>query len=1008
MEAKNKNLVSVVLTITVALSMALPTPLIMVGEAEGGRDYFFVEFTDCPAGWMKEEIYKLDGVLHQYYHKNRFLIEIDAAKIGAVKVLPFVSNVELYQPAYKMHSDLIDRSGKKDLIVTLFDGADVEHTATRFTERGAHIHKVHTEVTNLIQCSIDTSLISDIAQIKEVLWIEEDFEPVTFMNLITSNPYMGHDTPQAAGFNGSGSNILGEVQDNGCHLNHPDLMILWTDGSVSVESHGTCTTGIVFSSGAGDIDAQGIVYGGTGAFADFGTGRGTSITNLWNGNFNEGNAGMNGVFQSNSWGSALQNGQYTTYSNQDDAAANAYPHVLALWAMGNGNDGTSEGLFNPDAAAKNVVGVGAIFHKNTATLSDDEWLLQAPGNTPSRGPAADGRQKPDLCGPFDWIYTTDIIGIAGYSSGNYYDNFGGTSGATPVVAGSAGLIYDLYQQSFFDNNPAGNWPYSSTVKALLIADAYQYSLTNATRNEQGWGTPDMEYMYNLGANSHVIEEYPQALNASDTWSRIAYANGTYPLKMTLAWIDPAASASTSAGRALINNLDLKVTSPSGTVYWGNNGLYTTLWSSSGTGENHWSLSSSYTDDLNNVENVFVQSPEVGKWTIEVIGHAGDVAQGPQNFTVVASGVKEDDDPPDPITDLAVVPGSETSDSIDLTWTAVFEDGAAGAGTCTDYIVRYSTSPINNQTDFNAATDFPNAWVPLVPGSTETHTVDSLSPSTTYYFALEAVDMNGNQGPLSNIPVTGTTLYLPVVTLLTPDPTGVEQIISGIYDITWSATDMEDPDPTLDITVEYSPDGGSSWIILESGMDNNDGIHTWDTTTVVDGVNYLIRVSATDSDLLTTIETSVQPFSIDNILDDRWYFQVSGAPEPWELNMKPVEVSTGNEITVPITGAGEFPIGTWASDVVSADMSIEGQWNFSAWGYVDILGYCSGYMQARIYKSSDLVTPLHTTILDDVDVGVNDIYTEYYWEDTSVPDKIIPWGESIVVELLVSATSGIDT
>ena len=55
------------------LSTVLPATLIVVGETNNGRDYFFVEFTDCPTRGMKEEIYKLDGVLHQYYHKYRYL-----------------------------------------------------------------------------------------------------------------------------------------------------------------------------------------------------------------------------------------------------------------------------------------------------------------------------------------------------------------------------------------------------------------------------------------------------------------------------------------------------------------------------------------------------------------------------------------------------------------------------------------------------------------------------------------------------------------------------------------------------------------------------------------------------------------------------------------------------------------------------------------------------------------------------------------------------------------------
>jgi len=51
-----------------------------------------------------------------------------------------------------------------------------------------------------------------------------------------------------------------------------------------------------------------------------------------------------------------------------------------------------------------------------------------------------------------------------------------------------------------------------------------------------------------------------------------------------------------------------VTSPTGTNYWGNHGLIDGLWSTPGGTAN----------TIDTVENVFVQSPQAGDWTIEVI------------------------------------------------------------------------------------------------------------------------------------------------------------------------------------------------------------------------------------------------------------------------------------------------------------------------------------------------------------------------------------------------------
>jgi hypothetical protein len=75
------------------------------------------------------------------------------------------------------------------------------------------------------------------------------------------------------------------------------------------------------------------------------------------------------------------------------------------------------------------------------------------------------------------------------------------------------------------------------------------------------------------------------------------------------------------------------------------------------------------------------------------------------------------------------------------------------------------------------------------------------------------------------------------------PNGGENV-SGMITIGWTATDDITPDENLSITIEYSPDAGASWYEIASG-EENDGLYDWDTTTVNNGEDYLIRISATD-------------------------------------------------------------------------------------------------------------------------------------------------------------------
>jgi hypothetical protein len=122
-----------------------------------------------------------------------------------------------------------------------------------------------------------------------------------------------------------------------------------------------------------------------------------------------------------------------------------------------------------------------------------------------------------------------------------------------------------------------------------------------------------------------------------------------------------------------------------------------------------------------------------------------------------------------------------------------------------------------------------------------------SPTTfnkngVYTVIVEAEDHSGNKASKS-ITITLTGLNEPP-TINLISPIGGE-VWSGVRNITWDATDP-DGDP-LSISIEYSPDGAGTWLTLATG-EVNDGVYSWDTTTVPDGTNYLIRVTANDGKL----------------------------------------------------------------------------------------------------------------------------------------------------------------
>ena len=300
----------------------------------------------------------------------------------------------------------------------------------------------------------------------------------------------------------------------------------------------------------------------------------------------------------NAWGNS--GNAYSLNAKKTDQFMRSHPNFLVIF--GAGNSGPGAGTLTNEANSKNALVVGASISPRPALdFSSGDTLSTAKFS--SRGPTKDNRIKPELLAPGTSIISTRSSLIEGNLPGfPQYSLMQGSSMSAAVAAGSAALLREYLQKE--EGLPD---PMSATVKAALINGARTSAVGPSKEN---FGVLDLAgTVMALKENSMELVEEKQGLTEGLV-NKYTYAveNPDAPLKVTLTWNDPPAQGSSE--KSLINNLDLLVTSPDGSKHMGNGFIY------------------EVPDNINNTEQVYIEKPQKGVYTIEVkaesiIGNAQD-------------------------------------------------------------------------------------------------------------------------------------------------------------------------------------------------------------------------------------------------------------------------------------------------------------------------------------------------------------------------------------------------
>eukprot|EP00588_Corethron_pennatum_P009085 CAMPEP_0194270124 /NCGR_PEP_ID=MMETSP0169-20130528/4172_1 /TAXON_ID=218684 /ORGANISM="Corethron pennatum, Strain L29A3" /LENGTH=884 /DNA_ID=CAMNT_0039012057 /DNA_START=1 /DNA_END=2656 /DNA_ORIENTATION=+ len=348
--------------------------------------------------------------------------------------------------------------------------------------------------------------------------------------------------------------------------------ISYADGSDESGGHGTHVAGsIAGKSIEGSDVANGIAENAKISFFDAGTIDGDLLfpTDTYNEILKPGYVAGAKV-HSASWGGLSNTYSYSSF--EFDRFAYFHQDFLILVAAGNDGENGLKSVGEP-ATAKNIISVGA-----TETIDDKNTSLGMNylAFFSSRGPASDGRIKPDVVAPGYFIVSANAEPGESQSCSTLW--MAGTSMSTPITSGNALLIRQYFEEGYHSSGEKqienGFKPTAALVKAVLLNGAQPILGINTDDGvfdvspydeNQGFGRISLIDSLPLAGNNTIAGKFVDrrvlGLSKNDIFNitintRDGKCNSTL-LSVMLVWTDPYGYP--SCGKCLINDLDLEVT-----------------------------------------------------------------------------------------------------------------------------------------------------------------------------------------------------------------------------------------------------------------------------------------------------------------------------------------------------------------------------------------------------------------------------------------------------------------
>lgn len=580
-------------------------------EIFNGVYYRYIQFNTIPSTEQKEQMKGLGINLMLYLPSNTFMAAINqSANLSALSAFNIRSIITI-KPEYKL---------LKELYVALS-----EKNYPGFAVNGDKIGISFTAYQNIPFETMNQYLIDKGYQITYsngptnwfVVWVKkEDIMNFVAMPFVCSAELMDDvpvpdnnvgrtshrdnclSTDYSGGrkYNGAGVSVM--LQDDGIIGPHIDYTGRLKAQFISYNAgdHGDHCAGIIMGAGNRDPLTKGMAWGSDIYVYE----ASPSYQGFDSINTHYGKYGIRIISTSYSDGC---NAGYTTRAQQLDIQNGTMPQLIHVFS--GGNSGTSNCGYGAGAGWGNVTG-GHKHSKNSIAVANLDYI-DAVNSSSSRGPAHDGRLKPEVSGVGTNVYST--------SNPDTYVYKTGTSMSCPGVAGTFAQLYQAYKTLNSNTNPP-----SALMKAIVMN----------TADDLGNAGPDFTFGYGRINGLKAVEAIEKGnyfsssiSNSGTNTHTIVVPAGVRKMKVMTYWHDYQAAV--SAAVALVNNINTTITDPSSSV---TNPLILDFTPSAA---NLSSVAVQGIDVRNNHEQITLNNPAAGNYVLTVNG--ASIPMGPQTYYV---------------------------------------------------------------------------------------------------------------------------------------------------------------------------------------------------------------------------------------------------------------------------------------------------------------------------------------------------------------------------------------